>query len=88
MLMEMIAGKHAEGEIIGRDAQSAFNTVQRGKVREVLKNHEWLREWIGDWLAPRRFDIEVDGHTLGQVTMAGGTLQGSPLYTPYAVLYW
>jgi len=36
MWMLQIAEKHPEGEIVGRDAKSAFNTVQRGPVRRVL----------------------------------------------------
>jgi len=79
MMMAMIAEKHPEGDIVERDVQSAFNTVRREHVREVLRNHEWLREWIDGWLAPRRFDIEVDGHTLGEVVITGGTPQASPL---------
>jgi len=42
MLMAHIAEKHPEGVIIGRDAQSAFNTVQREHTRHILRNHGWL----------------------------------------------
>jgi len=59
------SGGASGGEIVGRDAQSAFNTVRREYVRKVLGNHGWLGEWVDDWLAPRRFNVEVDGHTLG-----------------------
>ena len=51
MLMAMVAEKHPEGEIIGRDAQSAFNTVRREHIAKVLQNYEWLRDWISNWLA-------------------------------------
>ena len=46
MLMAHIAEKHPEGVIVGRDAQSAFNTVRREHAREILRNHGWLSEWI------------------------------------------
>jgi len=55
MLMAMIMEEHPEGEIIGRDAQSGFNTVRRDHAARILSKHEWLRSWIDDWLAPRRF---------------------------------
>jgi len=87
MLMAYIAEKHPEGVIIGRDAQSAFNTVRREKVRRVLGEHEWLREWIDDWLAPRRFHMKVDGRDLGLVAMTGGTPQGSPLSPALFTVY-
>ena len=47
MLMA-IAERHPEGVIVGRDAQSAFNTVRREHVYKMLEVHEWLREWIYD----------------------------------------
>jgi len=72
---------------VGRDAQSAFNTVRRQHVRGILHNHEWLREWIDDWLAPRRFRMEVDGQELGSVTVTGGTPQGSPLSLALFTVY-
>jgi len=80
MLMAHIAEKHPQGVIVGRDAQSAFNTVRREHARHILRNHRWLRDWIHDWLAPRQFTMEVDGQVLGSVTMTGGTPQGSPLF--------
>jgi len=70
--MAMIAEQHPEGEIIGRDARSAFNTVRRDYAGYVLRNHEWLWRWILDWLGPRTLAVEVDGNTLGMTTMSGG----------------
>jgi len=78
MLMAYIAEKHPEG-IVGRDSQSALNTVRRDHVRRILDKYGWLRDLIDDWLALRRLSIELDGHDLGPVTMTGGTPQGSPL---------
>jgi len=79
MLMNMIMEKHPEGEIIGRDTQSAFNTLRRETVREILRGHRWLGKWIDDWLAPREFEVEVAGRVIGRTTITGGTPQGSPL---------
>lgn len=70
---------HPKGEITGRDAQSAFNTVRREHVTKILRNRKWLREWIDDWLAPRRFGVELDGNALGAVTVTRGTPEDSPL---------
>jgi len=84
MLMAMIAEKHPEGDVIGRDAQSAFNTVRR---EHVWQDHEGLKNWIYDWLALRRFEVTVDGNTISTTRMTAGTPQGSPLspslYTVY-----
>jgi len=52
MLMAHIAEQQPAGVIVGRDAQSAFNTVQREYVRRILRDHGVLREWVDDWLAP------------------------------------
>jgi len=87
MLMAHIAEKYQQGVIVGRDAQSAFNTVRREHMRQILQNHGWLRDWIYDWLAPRQFTMEVDGQTLGSVTMTGGTPQGSPLSPALFTVY-
>jgi len=87
MLMNMLMEKHPEGEIIGRDAQSAFNTLRREKAREILQTQGWLGRWIDDWLAPREFEVEVDGRRLGRTTMTGGTPQGSPLSPALFTIY-
>jgi len=79
MLMAYIAEQHPVGVIVGRDAQSAFNTVRREHVRTILEGHPWLQEWVDDWLAPRQFEMEVDGQAIGKAKMTGGTPQGSPL---------
>jgi len=48
MLMAHIAEQNPAGVIVGRDAQSAFNTVRREHVRDILSKHEKLRGWIDD----------------------------------------
>jgi len=50
MLMNMLMERHLQGEIIGRDAQSTFNTLRHETVRKILEKHEWLGWWIDDWL--------------------------------------
>jgi len=65
MLMAMLMEKNPEGEIVGRDAQSAFNTLRRDHTAKILEGQGWLKEWIDDWLTPKKFDIEVDGKILG-----------------------
>jgi len=87
MLMKMLMEKYSAGEIIGRDAQSAFNTLRRDVTYRILRQHEWLRWWIDDWLAPREFGIEVDGKEIGRTTMTGGTPQGSPLSPALFTIY-
>ena len=79
MLMLMIMEEHPEREVVGRDAQSAFNTLGTDHTARILEGKGWLRDWIVDWLAPRQSNIEVDGKSLGTTVMAGGTPQGSPL---------
>ena len=80
MLMAMIMEKHPEGEeVIGRDAQSAFNTLRRDYTAKILQKQGWLGECIDDWIAPRRFKVEVDGKTIGTTVITGGTPQGSPM---------
>jgi len=87
MLMGYIAEKHGEGVIVGRDAQSAFNSVRRDYARELLGGHKELQEWIYDWLAPRQFNIEVGNHVIGSTKMTGGTPQGSPLSPALFTIY-
>jgi len=85
--MDYIAKENPQGVIVGRDAQSAFNTVRREYLRDVLRAHPDLGDWIDDWLAPRRFEMEVDGRPLGEVRMTGGTPQGSPLSPALFTVY-
>jgi len=44
MLMAMIMEKHSEGEVIGRDAQSALNTLRRDYTAKILQKQGWLGE--------------------------------------------
>jgi len=87
MLMAMIMEKHKEGEIIGRDAQSAFNTLRRDHVRTLLQGEGYIGQWLDDWLAPRQFEVMVDGKILGTARMTGGTPQGSPLSPALFTIY-
>jgi len=87
MLMAMLMEENKAGEIIGRDAQSAFNTLRRDHTKTILEKEGWLGEWIDDWLAPREFDVEVDGRWIGRTTMTGGTPQGSPLSPALFTIY-
>jgi len=91
MLMAMIREKHTAGEIIGRDAQSAFNTLRREHTRKILEKQGWLGVWIDDWLSPREFGVEVDGKVIGTTKMTGGTPQGAPYHqrsSRYICLVW
>ena len=82
MLMAMMMEKHKQEEIIGRDAQLAFNTPRRDHTARILEGHGWLREWVVDWLQPRTFAMEVDGRPLGTTAMTEGTPQRSPYRQP------
>jgi len=50
MIMAMIVEKHPEGEIVGRDAQSAFNTVRREHMAMLLEGYRWLKDWVVGFL--------------------------------------
>ena len=78
MLMDELR-KETGGDVYGRDIKSAFNSLDREKMREVLAGHEDLRDWVDYFLRSRAFEIKVDGKGIGRGTMVGGTPQGSPL---------
>jgi len=72
MLMDVLR-KETGGDVYGRDIRSAFNSLDREVMREVLQKHEDLRDWVGYFLRPRTLDIKVDGRVTGRGTMVGGT---------------
>lgn len=78
MLMDELR-REMGGEVYGRDIKSAFNSLARDIMYEVLRQHEENREWVNYFLRPRTFDKRVDGRVIGRTTMTGGTPQGSPL---------
>jgi len=72
MLMDEL-GRETEGEVYGRDIKSAFNSLDRDEMREILKGHEGYQEWVDHFLRPRTFNIKVDERVIGKATMTGGT---------------
>ena len=75
MLMDELR-KKTGGTVYGKDIKSAFNSVERTKVAEILADTLDLAAWF---LEPRTFDIKIDGRIIGSTRMTGGTPQGSPL---------
>ena len=67
------------GTVYGKDIKSAFNSVERAKVAEILKDQPDIAAWIDRFLEPRSFDITIDGRRIGSTTTTGGTPQGLPL---------
>ena len=47
--------------IRGRDVKSAFNSLDRDAMYDILKEHPKLQSWVDHLLSPRSFDIYVDG---------------------------
>jgi len=86
MLMDDIR-KRTGGHVYRRDVKSAFNSLDRDKMYEILKDHEDLREWVDHFLRPRTFDVKVDGKKIGKTTMIGGTPQGSPISPTLFTIY-
>jgi len=86
MLMDELRRKTG-GHVYGRDIKSAFNSLDRDEMYNILWNHEDLREWVDHFLRPRSFKVKVDGETIGSTTMVGGTPQGSPLSPTLFTIY-
>jgi len=78
MLMDEIR-REVGGDVYRRDIKSAFNSLDRDVMREVLRGHGDLRNWVDYVLRPRTFEVKIDGRVIGKGTMVGGTPQGSPL---------
>lgn len=58
--------KETGGDVYGRDISSAFNSLEREVMREILREHEDLRDWVDYFLRPRTFDIKVDSRVIGR----------------------
>ena len=71
MLMDELR-RETGGEVYQRDIKSAFNSLSREVMREVLAGHEDLQEYVNNFLRPREFEVKVDGRKIGQDTMVGG----------------
>jgi len=85
MLMAMLMEKHSEGEIVGRDAQSAFNTLRRDHMAAILRGQGWLGEWIDELAGIMVFRCRCrwEGHRLhrndGRDATRESTVASSPM---------
>jgi len=86
MLMDELRKKTGR-EVYGRDIKSAFNSLDREVVREILAGHKDLCEYVDHFLRLRNFEVRVDGRRIGKGTMVGGTPQGSPLSPALFTVY-
>lgn len=86
MLMEEIR-KEVGGKVYKRDIKSAFNSLARERMWEVLAGHEDLQEYVDHCLRPRNFEVKVDGKKIGEGTMVGWTPQGSLLSLALFTVY-
>lgn len=72
MLMDQLR-KETGGTVYGKDIKSAFNSISREKVGEILVALSDLAKWVDRFLEPRKFDITIDGRVIGSTTMTAGT---------------
>ena len=86
MLMDQLR-KETGGTVCGKDIKFAFNSMEKRKVAEILKDLPDVAEWVDRFLQPRKFNIRLDGRIIGSTTMTEGTPQGSPLSPALFTIY-
>ena len=75
--MAKYRGENAGHVVHGRDIYSAFNSMDTKIMSDLIENRD-LRGWVRRFPAPRSFQIDIN-RVIGELRMAEGTLQGSPL---------